>query len=296
MIWFKNAIIYQLKDLSWADSKNLTAFLSSAEFKPCAPSEKEKSGFIAPFSEDSQFFFESNHQLLMRFKKEIKLLPPAVLKLQLDEKIKAVEAESGKKVTKAEKTEIKEQLLLTLLPRAFSRFSYSWIWIDKSSNRLIIDTPSFNHAELILTTLRKSIGSLPIVPFSCESSIEQKMTNWILNPQTLTYFKLGEEAKLRDSLENIGIIQVKKQLLSSEEIHSFLNQGKLTQQLQLVDEERASFVLHNDLTLKKIQFVPELIESHHEFLTSEKTEKQKADFGLMALVLGKIIEQVSENV
>lgn len=296
MIWFKNAIIYHLKDLNWLEPDQLNSVLTGAIFKACLPTDKEKFGFTAPFSDNvKQLYYESNEQILIRFKKEVKLLPPAVLKEHLNQKIDALEIKLSKKLNKTEKLEIKEQLLLELLPKAFSKFNSTWIWIDKKNKKLIIDTTSFNHSELILATLRKQIGTFYAVPLSSEIVLEQKMKEWILNPAALKNFELGEEVKLVDMLENVGIIQVRKQSLINDEIIAFLNQGKWVSQLQLIDKDQLSFILHHDLTLKRIQFVPELIEANHDYLPAEKIDKDKADFQLMCKLLIQLIDKITVN-
>lgn len=297
MIWFKNTIIYQLNDLNFLNQPDqFNEVLAKVLFKACAPSDKEQSGFVAPFPDNAEhLFFESNEHFLLRFKKETKLLPPAVLKQHWLEKIQHIEAGGDKKLNKAEKLEIKEQLLLELLPKAFSKLSYSWIWIDKTEQKLIIDTTSFNHAELILATLRKALGSLSAIPFNTNVVIEQKMKDWVLNPETLNGFELGDEAKLVDQLENVGIIQVRKQELIHDEITIFLKQGKWISQLQLIQKDQVSFILHHDFTLKRLQFTSELIETNRDYLPAEKVNRDKADFILMTQILRQVIAKVALN-
>lgn len=286
---FNHLIIYQLKDAHLLSAEALKMALAEVQFQPCLPSQKESFGFVAPFEEETQFYEVHDH-FLLKFKKETKLLPPAVIKTALQEKIIAFEEKQGKKATKTEKTELKEQVLLELLPRAFSRFSHYAVWVDKAKQRLMINAASFNAAELILSTLRKALGSLSAVPLSAESNIEQKMTDWVLDPALMKGFYLGEEAKLIDVADRQSTIQFKKESLADEQVHAFLNQGKRVYQLALQNES-VSFLLHQDLTLKRLQFPPEVFDGKLD-LPQNPQEKQKADFLLSAQMLRALLDHL----
>ncbi len=53
------------------------------------------------------------------------------------ERRSSLEADQGRKL-KTEKDSLKDEVLHSLLPRAFSRFSQTMMWIDTVSNGLIM--------------------------------------------------------------------------------------------------------------------------------------------------------------
>lgn len=64
------------------------------------------------------------------------------MKQALQAKIEKLEGEQGRKLKKTEKDSLKDEVLHTLLPRAFSRFSQTWLWIDMANGLIMVDAAS----------------------------------------------------------------------------------------------------------------------------------------------------------
>lgn len=71
-----------------------------------------------------------------------KILPSPVIKQALEAKIFKLEAEQGRKLKKTEKDSLKDEVLHSLLPRAFSRFSQTMMWIDTVNDLIMVDCAS----------------------------------------------------------------------------------------------------------------------------------------------------------
>lgn len=107
-------------------------------------------------------------------------------------------------------------MLHSLLPRAFTRSSTIRIWLNLSAALVMVDTSSARRAEDSLALLRKTLGSLPVVPLTMETPVELTLTEWVRGSGAPSSFALGNEAELKAILEDGGIGRFKKQELSSD--------------------------------------------------------------------------------
>jgi recombination associated protein RdgC len=80
-----------------------------------------------------------------------------VIKQALEAKILKLEADQGRKLKKTEKDSLKDEVLHSLLPRAFSRFSQTMMWIDTVNGLIMVDCASAKKAEDTLALLRKTL-------------------------------------------------------------------------------------------------------------------------------------------
>ena len=82
-------------------------------------------------------------------------MPSPVIKQELQAKIERTEAEQHRKLKKTEKDALKDEVLHSLLPRAFSRFNQTFMWIDTVNDLIMVDAASAKRAEDTLALLRK---------------------------------------------------------------------------------------------------------------------------------------------
>ena len=170
MLWFKNLMVYRLsRDVSLR-AEEMEKQLASMTFTPCGSQDMAKMGWVPPMGSHSDALTHTaNGQIIICARKEEKILPSPVIKQALEAKIFKLEAEQGRKLKKTEKDSLKDEVLHSLLPRAFSRFSQTMMWIDTVNDLIMVDCASAKKAEDTLALLRKSLGSLPVVPLTMEN-------------------------------------------------------------------------------------------------------------------------------
>ncbi|OTP93794.1 recombination-associated protein RdgC, partial [Gilliamella apicola] len=100
-IFFKNAIVYELNNDSLFNKDVIEKAIKSHLFTPCDSFDTIKMGWVSPYNDNNQNDFIVNMQghLLLRIKKETKILPAPVIKQTLLEKIDKQEQALSRKLT-----------------------------------------------------------------------------------------------------------------------------------------------------------------------------------------------------
>ncbi|AYA42333.1 recombination-associated protein RdgC [Xenorhabdus nematophila] len=291
MLWFKNLMIYRLNREISLSADELEKQLSPLAFTPCGSQDMMKTGWVSPMgSRGAALTHASGNQILICACKEEKMLPSPVIKQELQTKIARLEGEQHRKLKKTEKDSLKDEVIHTLLPRAFSRFSQTSIWIDTVNNLIIVDAASAKRAEDNLALLRKTLGSLPVVPLTFTEPVELTLTEWVRSGNLPTGYALMDEAELKAILEEGGIIRCKKQELVSDEIAAHIESGKYVTKLALDWEERIQFMLSDDGSLKRIKFSETLREQNDDIDRDDVAQRFDADFTLMTGELSALIK------
>ncbi|MBS0968215.1 recombination-associated protein RdgC [Chimaeribacter arupi] len=295
MLWFKNLMVYRLSREVTLSADEMEKQLSAFTFTPCGSQDMAKTGWVSPMGSHSEDLTHSaNGQILICARKEEKILPTPVVKQALEAKISKLEAEQHRKLKKTEKDSLKDEVLHTLLPRAFSRFNQTFLWIDTVNGLIMIDCASAKKAEDTLALLRKSLGSLPVVPLTLEKPIELTLTEWVRAGELPAGFTLMEEAELKALLEDGGVIRCKKQDLVTDEIAVHIEAGKVVTKLALDWQERVQLLLADDGSLKRLKFADALRDQNDDIDRDDPAARFDADFILMTSELTALIANVVE--
>ncbi|MCG8707158.1 recombination-associated protein RdgC [Brenneria sp. 4F2] len=295
MLWFKNLMIYRLSRESAFSADEMEKQLSAFAFSPCGSQDMMKTGWVSPMGSHSDALTHVvNGQFIICARKEEKILPSPVIKQTLQAKIERLEAEQHRKLKKTEKDSLKDEVLHSLLPRAFSRFSQVWLWIDTVNGLIMVDAASAKKAEDTLALLRKTLGSLPVVPLTMENPIELTLTEWVRSGEPPAGFALQDEAELKAILEDGGVIRCKKQDLVCDEIAVHIEAGKLVTKLALDWQERVQLVLADDGSLKRLKFSDTLREQNDDIDRDDFAQRFDADFILMTSELAALISNLIE--
>lgn len=293
-MWFKNLLIYRLtKKLDWSE-EHLQKQLQQCEFHPCQQSDLRKFGWINPLRDSTPLYFSStSNQILLVAQKEEKILPAPVIKKELEERMRQIEEKENRKLKKVEKQSLQDDVVATLLPRAFSKIQRTALWIDIENQLIYVDAASSKRAEDVLALLRKSLGSLPVVPLSFANEPSLLMTDWVSNNNSPQWLNILEEAELVGVDD--AVIRCKKQNLENEEIQSLLSSGKFVTKLSLEWEDNLSFLLNEDGSLKRLKFADSIREKNSDILKEDYAQRFDADFLLMTSILARLTSNLLDD-
>lgn len=294
--FFKNLMVYRLSRDFNIDTAELEHQLQLFRFTPCGSQDMAKTGWVTPLGQESdQLHHEVNNQILLVIRREEKLLPKPVISEELGKRVSRLEQDQGRRLKKTEKDSLRDEVLHSLLPRAFSKNSVVRLWINVTDRLIMVDASSAKRAEDSLALLRKTLGSLPVVPLTMETPIELTITEWVRSGNAPAGFALGDEAELKAILEDGGIGRFKKQALVSDEIHVHLEAGKVVTKLSLDWQNRVQFVLCDDGSVKRLKFADELIQQNDDIDREDIAQRFDADFVLMTGELSSLINGLTTS-
>ncbi len=292
-MWFSNLICYRFKqDVSYEQESFETA-LEQDKFRPCGNQDLSTFGWTKALGKHGQMLSHfSSDSILVCAKREEKVLPPAVINDLLAEKIEQIETAENRPVKKKEKDELKENLIHSLLPQAFKKSSLQFAFIDQKNGWLIVNSASFNKAEELLALLRKSLGSLPVVPAFVNYDLSLFLTNWLKTYDMPETFEIGLDAELIEPEENGAKVVLKQHDLSSDEITNHLANGKVVTKLALDWQERLRFMLIEDGSIKRVNYADVLKEENADIPKEDLAVKLDADFMLASNEIKEMLESL----
>lgn len=292
-MWFKNIRAYRLTKPFDLSPEALAQKLAPRSFVPCGKSQAATSGWVPPLGEESgTLVHAAAGRILLKLKREEKLLPSTVVREQLDEKVAAIEAEQGRKVYRKERLNLKDEIVQDCLPRAFTRSTHIHAYIDVRANWVFVDAASATRAEELLNLLRECVGSFPALLPQVNNAPSAVMTAWLLHRSLPDDFELGQECELRDPGEEGGVVRCRGVDLLSEEVETHLHAGKQVARLALHWDERLSLLLAEDLCLRRLKFADELMKENEELPEADQAARLDADFALMADAITGLQERV----
>ena len=290
-MWFKQVSFYPLNKDKLPDLETLSAKLQEAEFAPPQGLDWFGEGFVPPEGFSPELVFPADFTWSVALKKSEKVLPAGVIREILDDKIAEIQEAEARTVGRKEKQELKEQITDDLLPRAFTRSSRTQAVCDTRSGFLLVNQASATRAENLLAKLREALGGLEAKLPNTKQSPSSLMTEWLLQGACGGGFELDDMCELKGTGDAAPTVRVSKQDLTADEVVQHVKTGKTVTQLGLVWREQIAFVLTQDFTLKRIQYLDVLqeeAESHGDDAASLAFASQI----LMAEALSALLQEL----
>ena len=183
---------------------------------------------------------------------------------------------------------IKEAVTEELLPRAFAIQHIVYAWLDLDNGRLVIDTPSITKAEELLELLNKTFDDMPVSSLRTELSPVAAMTDWLSGDEAPAGFTIDRDLELSATGEGKTTVRYANHALEGEEILAHIAAGKRSTRLGITWTDRISFVLTEQMQVRRIQFL-DIIKEESTTLADTAEEMFELDFTLMAGELAKLI-------
>jgi recombination associated protein RdgC len=294
-MWFRNLQLYRLIEKFEQSPESLHDALSTRPFRPCAGLDTHSMGWVPPAGrETSQLVHACNGRVMICMRREDRLLPASVVREHVEEKADAVSVAESRPVGRKEKQQIKDEVVTDLLPRAFTRSSHLFAYIDPKEGWVVVDSSTTKKAEELLSALRETLGSLRLRPLAVNQAPVSVLTRW-LETSTVQGFDLGDECELKEPVDKGGVMRGRRMDLASSEVRSHLDAGMQVVKLAVEWQERISCVLCDDLGIRRLRFLDLIMEQAAEVDTEDAVARFDADFALMGMELARFIPAVVEG-
>jgi recombination associated protein RdgC len=280
-MFFRNLTLFRFPaslDLDALDTR-----LAGQRLKPVGPLELSSRGFVPPFGRDSEALSHRvGDAVWLTVGGEDRLLPAAVVNDLLQKKLSELEQQEGRKPGGRARKRLKDDLVHELLPRAFVRPSRTDALLDLGHGLCVVDTSSRKAAEAVVSEIRHALGSFPALPLNAEVAPRGVLTGWIAGEPLPPGLSLGDECELKDAADRGAIVKCQRQELQGDEIGKHLEAGKQVTRLALVLDDHASFVLGEDLVVRKFKLLDGAVDQLESSQRDDVRAEMDARFALMA--------------
>jgi len=250
-MWFKNLLIYRITSDDLEPAK-LEEALARHVLQDCLQLEMQSRGWMKPKESQSQFVHQYNQQLLIAFGMEKKLLPVAVVNQYAKDRVAVMEEHQGFKPSKKQIRDIKEAVLIELMPRAFVHRQTTYVWINTTEKLLIIDTANLKRAEEIIELMIKTVPGFRIAPLETQISPSAVMTRWLAGDEPPSVFTIDRDCELQSANNEKSTVRYSHHELNADETSRHIKAGKKVTRLALTWAHKISFVLQDNLQIKRI--------------------------------------------
>lgn len=280
-MFFRNLTLFRFP--TSLDLSELDTHLADVQLKPVGPMDLSSRGFVSPFGRDAEALSHRiDDAIWLTVGGEDKLLPAAVVNDLLGKKLAEIEEKEGRKLGGRARKRLKEDLVAELLPRAFVRPTRTDAVLDLEHGLCIVDTSSRKNAEAVVSEIRHALGSFPALPLNAEVAPRGVLTGWIAGERLPDGLSLGDECELKDAAEHGAIVKCQHQELQADEIAKHLEAGKQVTRLALTLDDHVSFVLGEDLVIRKLKFLDGAVDQLESTEREDIRAELDARFALMA--------------
>lgn len=276
---FKSACFFRIADdFQLPDLDALERVLQKGRFVPCGPTQAESTGWVAPRGGKSKVLAEAiGGHLILKLCTEKRAVPGSAVKSAVEEKVERYKAETGNERVPAKvKKDFKEEVLLDLLPRAFSKRANTLLWLDPHAKMLVVDAGSLSAADRIVSSLLAALLEIPgggpaldLQLVQTQTSPSASMAHWLSTREAPWHFTVDRDCELKMPDEQKASVRYSRHTLEIDEVAQHIAAGKVPTQLAMTWNERVSFVLTEAGQVRKLKMLDVVLKEAEDAKTRE---------------------------
>ena len=267
---FKNLLIFRFETPFELSENELREKLEAYPLTGCLSQELQSVGWVSAFSQGALVQGIENCYFI-KMGIESKIMPAAAIKSEVEKKAQAL----GEPIeTRSQYKEMEERVIAEILPKALTQKHTISAYIDIKKQWLVIDASSAKKGSDLTSLLRKTLGSLSIIPYAPETVISTVMTHWLMHGFYSKAFTCLPEVEIKELSEAAGTVKIKGVDLTSEDVLNHVQKGWQVTKMAFDYQERLQFALGEDFIFKRMKYLDnfqEDIESQDEPLLYQQT-------------------------
>lgn len=290
-MWFKQVQLFQLSETVAYAPEALAEKLQPMAFAPCLPSFPISVGWASPFDEENApLVHAANGFIMLCMQVEEKILPATVIRQELMLKVKRIEKLEDRKVRAKDKMSLKDEVIMDLLPRAFTKITKLYAYIDTKTNRLVLGTTNQAKTDQFITLFKRSFSE-GFHAYDLKK-LSPIITSWVKDKKNPMIFSVEDSCMMQDPNQQTRIIRCQNQDLFANSVQAFIKEGCEIKNIALCWHDRVNFVLADDFTLRSIQFMDEVVAAAKEIDAETKHQQFDADFFIMTQTFTGLFEDL----
>lgn len=283
---FRNIRYYRVDNL-WPDSEEeLSATLAKAAFEPCGPLTERSSGWMPVFADAGDSLARRvNGADLLKLRSQSRVLPPAAINEELENRIEEFRTRMGESPSPREKRRLKAETRDELLPKAMLKSDKIWGYFDISEKIIGIDTAQESVAERFLRRLRVPFGDLNLTPLQYRKPVGELLTSIFLGGAPKQFLP-GRECRMQDAADKSSTVRWSAFDLTDRTIRDHVANGMRLTHLAIEYDNVLSFVLDEDGVMTKLRL---LGMDEDKEIDNDPLARLDAEFALTTGVLRQLL-------
>ena len=293
-MWFKNAHLFCLTEPLSIDTGEFNQLLSKKPARQCGNLERMTLGWgkLLEKETDFEFCLQTEQCFLFALEKYEKILPQTVVRDHVADRVAEIEKQQDRSLGKREKRALMEEMLITLLPQAFSKRQRLHAYLDIKLGLLIVDTSSTTKAEELVIFLKQTIPQLKCQTVKVKRSVDYQLTDWLKNDTTPAGFQIEDYVEFHDPDSAKTLIKCVNQNLYTPEIAAHLKAGKEVIKLGLSYKDRMAFIVDPELGIRKLEYLDEINDQLEQVEIESRYEQLLTEFSLLSLELREMLPKL----
>lgn len=148
-------------------------------------------------------------------------------------------------------------------------------------------------ADDAIEQLKISLGDLPLSLLKTRLAPATAMTQWLADGAAPEDFTIDRDCELRALAEERAAVRYVRHNLDSDDVRNHIVAGKTVTRMSLTWQDRVSFILTEQLQIKRLAFL-DILKEEAERQSENADDLFAANFSLMCGNLGQLLAHLTK--